>query len=230
MSCMKFARGRVARITRVNQCGAPVEGDCSVVVTRGITTAEFSPQTSEGNQIEVRNMAGEVCQSEPACNDMTSMNVTLNFCDVDTDAFSLMTGKDPILDAQGNGSGFYIGRIQCTIGFALELWLGVYTENGECGVDGQDEYGYQLIPWISGGVLGDWTVGDQAINFSMTASARFQSPWGVGPFDVVNGPAGEPGPLLEPFPGSTEVGLVMRTTVPPPEPECGCQPLDTGGE
>lgn len=224
MSCMRFARGHMARFTRLNECGAPVEGECSVVVTKGIVTAEFSPQTSEGNAIEVRNMAGELCHSDPACVDLTSVQVTLNFCDVDTDLFAIMTGKDPVAGADGDGIGFYMGKIRCDVGFALELWLGVKAGDSQCGVDGAVEYGYQLIPYISSGVIGDYTVGDDAITFNMTAQAKFDSPWGVGPYDVIDVGDG-PGPLPEPFPGETEYGLVVRTTVPPPEPECGCTEL-----
>lgn len=228
MSCWTPVRGRRMRITRVNECGAPVYGDCSQVVTGGVVSVEFSPQTDDGEEISVRNMAGDLCVSVPACRTMTGIEVTINFCRVDTDLFAIATGEEPVPDAQGNGNGFDIGDLPCNSGFALELWTGIHSET-PCGVEGQAEYGYLVLPWLSSGSLGDFTVEDDAVTFSLTATARSGSGWGVGPYDVEAQADGSPGPLITPIPTS-KFGRLIKTTVAPPEPECGCQPLEGGGE
>src|SRR5690606_417453 len=88
---------------------------------------------------------------------------------------------------------------------------------------------FRSLPWLSSGSLGDFTVEDDAVTFSLTATARSGSGWGVGPYDVEAQADGSPGPLITPIPTS-KFGRLIKTTVAPPEPECGCQPLEGGGE
>ncbi len=226
MTCFTPIRGRRMRVTKVNSCGAPVGGDCSQVVSSGFVSVEFSPQTSEGETIEVRNASGELCVSVPACTTMSSIEVTINFCNVDTDMFALMTGRDPITNDNGENIGFDIGDMPCSEGFSLELWTGVYSETACDGETGKARFGYLVLPWISSGTLTDFTIEDNAVTFGVTGSARSGSGWGAGPYDVQDRSDG-PGPLYPPL-DPNMFGRMILTTVEPPEPECGCQPLDTG--
>lgn len=224
MTCFTPIRGHMMRVTKVNSCGAPVGGDCSQVTSKGFVSVEFSPQTSESDSIEVRNAAGEICVSVPACRSMSSIDVNISFCSVDTDMFALMTGRDPITNPAGENIGFDFGDMPCNEGFALELWTGVHSETACDGSTGEARYGYMVLPWISSSTLTDWTVEDGAITFGITGSARSGSGWGEGPYDVQDGTNG-PGPLNPPL-DPAMFGRMILTTVPPPEDECGCQPLD----
>jgi hypothetical protein len=189
----------------------------------GWVSAEFSPQTDEGEEISVRNAAGEVCVSVPACRTMTSIDVTIEFCSVDTDMFAIMMGRDPLVDENGVGIGFDICDLSCSAGFALEIWTGVHSESG-CGIAGGDaQFGYFVLPWISSATLGDWTVEDGAVSFSITGSARSGSGWGRGPYPVQGGPNG-PQQLDPPLDPSC-FGRLILTSVEPPVDACGCQEL-----
>ncbi|QYN17603.1 hypothetical protein [Amycolatopsis sp. DSM 110486] len=220
------------RITKVNECGAPIYGDCSQVVSKGFVSVEFQPQTDDGDDITVRNAAGDICVSVPSCKRVTGIDVTINFCSVDTDMFAMMTGRDPITNDQGENIGFDIGDMPCAAGFALELWTGVFSETACDGTTGKARYGYLVLPWISGGVLNDFTVENDALTFGVTGTARTGSGWGEGPYDVQDhaGGAAPLHPGLDP----DMFGRMLLTTVPPPEDECGCQPLGdrqhSGGE
>ena len=224
MTCFTPVRGRRMRVTRNNECCAPQEGECSQVVSSGFVSVEFSPQTSEGESIEVRNAAGDICVSIPACTSMTGVEVTLSFCNVDTDMFAIMTGIDPIQDSDtGEGIGFDIADISCDTSFGLEIWTGIHSDVA-CGEQGEAKYGYLVLPCLSGGVLNDFTIEDGAITFGVTATARANHGWGAGPYDVqmVNG---QPAPLEPPL-DADRFGRLIVTTVPPPEPGCGCLPLE----
>lgn len=224
MTCFAPVRGRRMRVTRTNQCGAPVYGDCAQVVSKGFTSVEFSPQTDEGEEIAVRNASGELCLSEPACQTMTGIEVTINFCQVDTDIFSIVTGEDPVVGPNGQGIGFDIGDIACDIGSSLELWTGIKSDVA-CGqAGGLAQFGYLLLPWLSGGTVGDFTVEDAAVTFSLTATAKNGHGWGVGPYLVQRGADEQPGPLFTPLPSNKFMRMIV-VDVPPPEPVCGCQPL-----
>jgi hypothetical protein len=224
MSCFTPVRGKMMRLTRVDGCGRPICGPCSTVVSKGITTAEFSPQVEEGEAISVPNFTGEICVDEPACPTMSGIEVTVTFCRVDTDAFSFITGEDPVVNDSGEGVGFDFGDIPCAGGFALEIWTGVASAGG-CGAgNAAAEYGYFVLPWITSARLGDWTVENSNVTFSITGTARRGSGWGKGPYDVQDYASGVPGPLFQPI-APHKFGRLIRTTVAPPEEQCGCQEL-----
>lgn len=224
MTCFTPVRGRMARITRVNSCGKPICGPCSVVVTKGWISAEFSPQIDDGDDITVTNAAGETCVSVPAKRTMTGIDVTLTFCLVDTDAFAIMTGQDPITNPAGENIGFDFGDVSDDVGFALEIWTGVQSATACDGTTGQARYGYFVLPWVSSTALGDWTVENDAVNFVINGTARNNSGWGRGPFDVQDGAGGVAGPLDPPL-DPRKFGRLIETTVAPPLDQCGCQEL-----
>lgn len=224
MSCFTPVRGKMARVTRVNECGKPVCGPCSIVTTMGWVSAEFSPQTDDGDDITVTNAAGDTCVSVPAKKTMTGIDVTLNFCKVDTDLFAMMTGQDPITNDRAEGIGFDIGDVPEGAGFALEIWTGIQSAQGCDGATGQARYGYFVLPWIGGAVLGDWTVENAAVTFSMTGTARNQSGWGRGPYEVQDLADGT-GRNLDPPLAPNKFGRLIVTTIAPPVDQCGCREL-----
>lgn len=224
MSCFTPVRGRMARLTRVDGCGRPQCGPCAMATTKGWISAAFSPQTEEGEAINVTNANGETCVSEPACPRMTGITVTITFCQVDTDIFTFVTGQDPLTNDRGENVGFDLGDIPCTSGFALETWTGVASQTGCDGTSGGAEYGYQVLPWITGARLGDWTVENSNVTFSITGTARSGSGWGVGPYDVQDYAGDVAGRLFTPI-APNKFGRLIKTTIPPPEAVCGCQEL-----
>lgn len=195
-----------------------------MATTKGWISAEFSPQVEDGEAINVVNAAGETCVSEPACPTSTGIEVTLTFCQVDTDVFTFVTGQDPLVNDRGDNIGFDIGDIPCAAGFALEIWTGVASAGGCDGASGSAEYGYQVLPWISGARLGDWTIENANVTFSITGTARNGSGWGVGPYDVQDYAGDVAGRLFTPI-APNKFGRLIRTTIAPPEAVCGCQEL-----
>lgn len=224
MSCFTPVRGRMARITRVDACGKPICSPCSIVVTKGWISAEFSPQVDDGDDITVTNAAGEQCVNVPAKKTMTGIDTTLTFCNVDTDAFSITTGQDPILNDRGEGIGFDIGDVSGDIGYALEIWTGIQSQSACSGAQGASRYGYQVIPWITSNVLGDWTIENDAVSFSIAGTARNNSAWGRGPFAVQDLADGS-GRNLDPPLAPSKFGRLITTTIAPPGDRCGCQAL-----
>jgi len=113
----------------------------------------------------------------------------------------------------------------CDSGFGLELWSNVPAAVCEPGQSVQ--YGYFLIPFLRGGVIGDFTIGNDAVNFTLSgATSKDGSLWGVGPYDVVQDENNLAGPLLEAVDTKDHL-LVQLTGVAPPEPTCGGAELGT---
>ena len=216
-SRFSLVRGRALRVTRLNGCGQTVLGPDSVVVTDGFISVGLTANNEEGETISVTNAAGEVCVLDEPQPKFVNYGVEVSFCGVDPELFSMMTGQPVVLDAAGE---LAVGmRVNSKInlgdkGFALEMWSNVPV--AACDSSGSASYGYFLLPFLKGGVLGDFTVENGAINFTMTgASTKDGSEWGVGPFDVVRDINGTAGPLNEPIADGDHLHLEVTTVAPP---------------
>lgn len=215
-------RGRVLRATRLDGCGNVVLGPDSEVTTAGFISVGLTANTQQGDAISVTNAAGDVCILDQPSPTFQNYSVEIAFCGVDPELVSLMTGQRTVLDADGTlAVGF---RVNSKVnldgqGFALEMWSGVPA--AQCGESGAVSYGYFLLPFVRGGVLGDFTVANDAINFTMTGAATQDgNNWGAGPYDVVRDSADQPGPLNEPMDPDDHLDMEV-TTVPPPAASVG---------
>jgi len=225
--CFALVRGRVMRVTRLDGCGGVVLGAGSTVVSDGFITVTLTANTDEGTAISVTNAAGKICILDEPCPQFTGYTVEVAFCGVDPDLYEMMTGQPLIQDGAGNSVGFRMnsGIDACDSGFGLELWSNVPAAVCEPGQSVQ--YGYFLIPFLRGGVIGDFTIGNDAVNFTLSgATSKDGSLWGVGPYDVVQDENNLAGPLLEAVDTKDHL-LVQLTGVAPPEPTCGGAELGT---
>lgn len=176
------------RVTRLDGCGAVVPGSQSVVTSKGFITVSLTSNTEEGEPISIPNANGDICIEDTPAPKFKGYGVEIGLCGVDPRLVTLLTGQPVVLDANGNEVGFDVNSDVDldSSGFALELWSGVPAEACEPG-EGQS-YGYFLFPFVKGGVFGDFTVENAAVNFTITgAQTKNGSSWGVGPYNVVYG-------------------------------------------
>jgi hypothetical protein len=220
--CFSLVRGRAMRVSRLDGCGRVALGPKSQVATEGFISVGLTANTEEGETISVTNAAGNICILDEPAPKFTGYTIEVAFCGVDPELFTLMTGQPVVMSADGEDAvGF---RVNSAVradesGFAMELWSNVPV--AACDASGGASYGYFLIPFVQGGTLGDVTVENGAINFTLSgASSKDGSEWGVGPYDVVRDEAGAAAPLFEPIDTSDHLHLEL-TTVAPPEPTCG---------
>lgn len=230
MASTKYAlvRGRALRVTKLDGCGAVLPGPRSQVSTEGFISVGLTANNEEGETISVTNAAGNICILDEPAPRFTGYSIEVAFCGVDPELFSLMTGQPIVLDADGDTAiGVQVNSdVDVDLsGFAMELWSNVPV--AACDESGGASYGYMLIPFVKGGVLGDLTVENGAINFTLTgASSKDGNEWGVGPYDVVRDGTGDPSPLLEPLPSKNHLHLQLTTVAPPAFTE-GAVPLGT---
>lgn len=224
--CLPLVKGRRIRVTRLDGCGRPVYGDDSQVVSKGFVSVGFTANTTETDEISQPNASGEVCIYEPSETSLVGYGVEIAFCKVDPDLLALITGQNVVLSADGQTAiGF---DIDTKIGlensnFALELWTGSPTGDA-CATDSQGQFGYILLAYLRGGILGDFTVENAAVTFTVTgANTREGNSWGVGPYNVMMN-AGVPAPMATPITTSTAL-RTMLVDVAPPADECGARPL-----
>lgn len=221
-------RGTRMRLTRLDECCAPLATatTCAFLVSKGFVSVAYSPEISGAEEIELKNANGDICVSDPGCDVLKWVNLTLSLCNVDPDILSFVTGSPLVLNSAGNSVGNRIQTGQaCQVNFGLEVWTDIPGQ--DCAA-GAKQYGYFLAPCIGGGILGDWTIENDALNLELNAKARSGAGWGSGPWDVdetaVSPAPTAPGPLLTPI-GVTDVMDLHLTTIAPPDVTDGCQPM-----
>ncbi len=227
--CLSLVKGRRIRVTRLDGCGRPIYGDDSQVVSKGFISVAFTANTSQSDEINVTNASGEVCVFEAAVTSLTGYAVELAFCEVDPELFALVTGQPVVLGADGNTVVGFDVDTQISLensNFSLELWAGSPTGDACTTVGATGSYGYLLLPFLQGGILGDFTVENGAVTFTLTgANTKEGNTWGVGPYDdIMLDAASAPGPMTSPV--SSSVALrTMIVDLAPPEAACGARPL-----
>jgi hypothetical protein len=215
-----LVRGRIMRVTATDGCCGPAYGSDSSIVTEGFVSVALTANITEAEEIVVTNANGKACVRDPGSPTFDGYGVEITFCEVQPCLFSMITGQPVVLDGTGQVIGFKMNsKIALDAsGFALEVWMGV---PGVACTGDEGAYGYLLLPCISGGVIGDFTIENAAITFTVTGAAtRDGNGWGVGPYVDTQLPV----PLDE-----DDHLYVVFTTEAPPEATDGCQPLIPSG-
>lgn len=219
-------RSHVVRATKNDACGAPVIGPKSTIVSDGHISIKVSPQFEDGEETAPKNAAGKIAFVDKAQDELKYLNVEIAFLKVDPELFNMVTGQPIVLDHAGNATGIRIGAT-IRSNFGIETWSDV--PGTACGPDGK-LYGYALLPWLKDGRLGDFSFENALANFTITARTEANSPWGVGPYDVVlNAPVSPSttplaGPLLTPIAADQHIHM-EPTPVIYPAPTTGAIPL-----
>lgn len=228
--CLPLAKGRRIRVTRLDGCGRPIYGDDSQVVSKGFISVSYTANTTESDEINVPNASGEVCIYEPSVTSLVGYGIEIAFCNVDPELISILTGQEVVLGADGSTViGFDVDtKVSLdNSNFALELWAGSPAGDA-CATEGaQGSYGYILLPFVSGGILGDFTVENAAVTFTVTgANTKEGNAWGVGPYDVMLDNQSTPAPAKMSTPVSTTAALrTILVDLAPPTDACGARPL-----
>jgi hypothetical protein len=225
-TCFNIVRGKVMRVTALDDCGAPFETSppaCEVAVTAGIISVAMTANVEAGEEIRDRNWAGDLCVVDRSPDLFIRWDLEWTFCQIDPAVASLLTGA--ALEMDGTEAVGFRTREGATLqNVAVELWTG--TTPVVCGPGSDPVVGYTLLPFVSGGRIGDMTIQNGRADFVVSgAGTKSGAGWGVGPYDVIGDPAGPLDVAIQ----SDEHHLLRTTTVPPPTEFCGCETLEEAG-
>jgi len=228
VQCANMARGKMIRITRLDSCGAPVEGLTSTLVTKAFVSGTFTPSYSDAEEISQQDANGDNCiedRSDPA---LRWVDIELIVCTVDPTMINLITGDPVVVDdavPTPNTVGFRLDTdLSGDANFALEIWSGIPGQ--ACDAAGFTKYGYWLFPWVQDATWGEIVVENGPLTLTFTARATIGSLWGVGPY-LVRRDATVPAtlePLLTAI-GPTQPMHFEVTSAPLPTPACGAVEL-----
>lgn len=226
--CGPLSRAKAIRVTRLDDCGAPVEGPNSVVSTTSFVSITTTPVYQDQEDIAITNANGDLCiddQSDPA---LRWLELNILLCAVDPDLVNIISGAPLVVDdatPTPNTVGFnWDASTDGTASFALEVWSGV--PGTACDASGFATYGYWLYPFVVQSQIQEYVAELGGLQLSFTARTSAGSGWGVGPFDVRRDamtPFG-PEPLLVAI-GPSVHGHFEFTTLAPPAPVCGATVL-----
>lgn len=224
--CQAPIQGTTMRVQTVNSCGTPNTGSCVSAVSTGFVSVEMQDQVESGQEIVVLNAAGVMCVNEKSPTQLKWIDVTITFCNVDPELFSLITGSTLVLnDAVSPAAvGFQTRTSNYATGaFGLEVWTNM--ANAQCvtvGTFSLVPYGYFLLPRVIEGVVGDLKIENAAVSFTVKGRTKQGTNWGVGPKNVLaNMTTAAAEPLLVALPSDTHRHL-QWTYLAPPAASCGC--------
>lgn len=180
-------KGRVARIIRLDECGVPVLGSKSVVVTAGFIRVGLAFVWDDGEEYQQKNANGDYCYDEQDTPRLRRVDPTVDFCQVDPDAFEITTGARLLMDAT-DAVGWAVNGDPSVEAFSLEVWSKV-AGSGACAAGGQ-QYVYTALPFIKNGKLGDFNLENAGATFQIAGQGQgANAAWGDSPgsADAVTG-------------------------------------------
>lgn len=222
--------GVVMRVTRLDGCGRPQFGDGGSVTSDGMVSVAVTANTTDVDEVSVQNAAGVTKLYKGGRSNPSGFGLEITFVRVDPELLAILTGQDTVLDADGNVVGFTVDTSVdvSKSGFALEVWAGAPSNDACSDEEADGQFGYTLFPFVTGGTLGDFTIENDAVSFSVTgANTKDGNAWGKGPYNVqLNGNAGSKaaGPLLSAVTSTTALAQIL-VEVAPPAPVVGARPL-----
>lgn len=222
------------RVTKLNRCGVVVDDGCSSFVDNCIVSIEETGEYKDREEWFFENGDGDFCSTITTAPKLKFLNLTLTFNDVNPGIIPFLTGDTVILNdatpPQQVGYGRDYGAADLS-SFALEGWTRIAEVcdfPDACPDDGSEFFGYTLYAWVKEGTMGDVTYQNDQANFVVNAIAVRNSPWGLGPYNVLKSAAaatlGVPMPLLTAY-ATTRFKEMILTTLPPPATQCDCTDL-----
>lgn len=212
--CPQLLRGKVARYTELDSCGAVVVGG-DYVVAKFIEVAR-KRNYDDGPEFFQRDAWGDACLNiPPSCPVQKPQGLEIKDCTVDLDKVVMTTGSRA---NNGGSASEIIGWVENSVpdcaNFSLEVWQEV---TGAACDDDTPIWMYHLWPWLTNGKLMDDAIKFGPYEFGITAIAREVGSSLVG--------TGGPWDILSVTLAEGDLYANELTTEQPPEAVCGAQVL-----
>lgn len=209
-SILKSIKGKVVRLTRLDECGDVVVGSCTTLVSECFVSVTLSAEIEAGDEYLQKNAWGELCINDKDPDIIKWANVNIQFAEINPDALDILTGANPVVSA-GNTIGASWGTTAYEGAWALEVWTKFTGE--PC--SGAPEWGYFVVPFVRNGRIdGDLTIENGVMTVGIVGQGfPATSTWDETPYAS--------NPFIEPFPAGDVFGMVV-TNVQPPSDTAGC--------
>jgi hypothetical protein len=225
--CHAVVRSPAVRVTRLDECGTPVDSACSYATTSCFSTLTLTKVTQDRQDALGINANGDICVDVPKAPILRWYEVVLTLINVDPEFLNIVSAEPLVLNdavvPEAIGWDTVVGS-NLAANFGFEFWTG--TNDDQC-EDGDPDYGYGVLPWLYQGQIGDISFENGLVSFTVTAISKPNANWETGPYSVLinqSGPnAGFPGPMLTPIGNAHK--RFFWTSLPAPDGLCGCSDL-----
>lgn len=214
--CYSSIKGLAMRATRLDSVGKWVTGATGSAVSKGFVKVDLTANIEDGQEFVVKNANGDLCINEKDSPRLKFVDLAVEFCEVDPELFELMTGVRLLADQAASNVGFALSETWNAAPCALEVWTKIAGS-----VAGNHQWIYWLLPQVVNGIVGDFSIENGPMNFTLKANTKANPYWGSGPYNVVAQDAGlTPGVLLDPVEDGDHV-YHRLTEIAPPTATCG---------
>lgn len=209
---LKSIKGKTVRLTRLDECGAVVEGSCTTLVSDCFVSVTLTGEYESGEEFVQKNAWGDLCINDKDPDVLKYVSVAVQFAEINPDALDIIAAASPVISA-GDTIGASFGSDPNAGAFALEVWT--KRTGADCTDPASQEWGYFVLPFVRNGKIdGDITIENGALTMGVMGDG-FGAPasWDTTPYAN--------NPFVEPFPAGDIFGMVV-TTVQPPSDTGGC--------
>lgn len=172
-TCATPIKGTHMRIIELDACGVPITGTSGlVVVTKGFVQVQMEPQYEDGVEFFERTADGSACVNQKDDPTLKRMNLTSQFCEINTSAVSVMiSARELTVGTPTTGTGFAVAEGNPTRRYSLEVWQEV-AGAGACDASGLQRYIYNAWPNVGATQLGSYTVENGRSTLETTSETR----------------------------------------------------------
>jgi hypothetical protein len=171
------------RITRLSSTGAPAVGTTAYITSSALVKASFTPEWSEGDEIESLNGAGDLCVYWKPARTLKSAEISLELCTPDPQVAEILTGG-AIFETVAPGLvpiGYKapaVGSDPLPNGVSIEFWSRAVI-NGS--MDDTLPYIHWVFTRVRNIAQDEATLENDAMNTAFTGTAFDNANWGTGP-------------------------------------------------
>lgn len=215
--CYNSIQGLAMRVTALDSTGKWTTGASGAAVSDGFISIGLSGNWETGSEYKQKKANGALCINKRNRDQLNWYDTEIQFCNVDPAIYKIVTGTRLLNDYKGDAVGFTVPIQQPAAKFALEVWTAVGTPTDAL------QWVYWLLPASENGVIGDMSIADEVMTFTLRSNSAINPNYGKGPWDVVAQDAGlTPGVLLSNV--AADEHLYHRLTeIAPPTSVCGFQ-------
>jgi hypothetical protein len=180
--CYSPIKGRVLRVTLLDECGVPVTGTGSAVVVSGFVQVQSSPQYETGDEFLKRDANGDLCINEKDPDILKRFELTVDLCAINPGLVANTISPARLLtySEAPTGTGFAMAEGAATTHFSLEVWQRV-TGSAACDAAGNQQYVYNAWPHLTNGKVGDYNIANEPSTLQLIAESKAVSTrWDLG--------------------------------------------------
>lgn len=217
-------RGVALRATSLNATGAP-DGSaaCPTYITGGFIRFSFTPEYSDGDEVEVKNAAGEICVYYRAPDTLKQVTFSLELCDPDPILTEKLVGGVLLLDSVDTDKAVgyaaeETGQEATPNGVALEVWSTAISSGRPSATD---PYWHYVFPYAQMRLSGERVLENG--NLATVFEGRGYGNLGFGAGPTPDDPAGAN--FVWPFPQYSDRAFAYARVGAAPTALQGCYTL-----